>query len=41
MTWVDAARRANAGGAIKVTRKGPATSPTAAEIDEFLASHPS
>ncbi len=36
-SWVDAARRANAAGAIKVTRKGPATAPTAAEIDEFLA----
>ena len=36
-TWVDAARRANAGGAIKVTRRGPATAPTAAEIDAFLA----
>jgi sugar/nucleoside kinase (ribokinase family) len=32
-----AARRANAAGAIKVTRRGPATAPTAAEIDEFLA----
>lgn len=35
--WVTAARRANAAGAIKVTRRGPATAPTAAEIDEFLA----
>ncbi|MEO7268366.1 MAG: PfkB family carbohydrate kinase, partial [Knoellia sp.] len=35
-TWVDAARRANAGGAIKVTRRGPATAPTAVEIDAFL-----
>lgn len=35
--WVEAARRANAGGAIKVTRRGPATAPTAAEIDDFLA----
>lgn len=35
--WVDAARRANAAGAIKVTRRGPATAPTAAEIDVFLA----
>lgn len=34
--WVDAARRANAGAAIKVTRRGPNTAPTAAEIDEFL-----
>ncbi|MDT0213482.1 PfkB family carbohydrate kinase [Rothia sp. ARF10] len=37
MDWVEAARRANAGGAIKVTRRGPATAPTAAEIDAFLA----
>jgi sugar/nucleoside kinase (ribokinase family) len=35
--WVTAARRANAAGAIKVTRRGPATAPTAAEIDAFLA----
>jgi len=35
--WVAAARRANAAGAIKVTRRGPATAPTAAEIDAFLA----
>lgn len=39
LDWVDAARRANAAGAIKVTRKGPATAPTAAEIDAFLAEH--
>ena len=32
-------RRANAGGAIKVTRRGPATAPTAAEIDDFLAAN--
>ena len=36
--WATAAARANAAGAIKVTRRGPATAPTAAEIDEFLAS---
>ncbi len=35
--WAGAARRANAAGAITVTRRGPATAPTAAEIDEFLA----
>jgi sugar/nucleoside kinase (ribokinase family) len=35
--WVEAARRANAAGAIKVTRRGPATAPTSAEIDDFLA----
>jgi sugar/nucleoside kinase (ribokinase family) len=34
--WATAARRANAAGAIKVTRRGPATAPTAAEIDRFL-----
>jgi sugar/nucleoside kinase (ribokinase family) len=39
MPWVEAARRANAGGAIKVTRRGPATAPTTAEIDAFLASN--
>lgn len=37
--WVAAARRANAAGAIKVTRRGPATAPTAPEIDAFLAAH--
>lgn len=35
--WVEACRRANAAGAIKVTRKGPATAPTAAEVADFLA----
>ncbi len=34
--WVEAAARANAAGAIKVTRRGPDTAPTRAEIDEFL-----
>lgn len=34
--WVEACRRANAAGAIKVTRRGPDTSPTAAEIDHYL-----
>ena len=38
-SWVEAARRANAGGAIKVTRRGPATAPTSDEIDAFLAVH--
>jgi sugar/nucleoside kinase (ribokinase family) len=37
--WVTAGRRANAAGAIKVTRRGPATAPTAAEIDLFLDKH--
>lgn len=36
--WVEAARRANAAAAVKVTRKGPATAPTRAEVDDFLAS---
>lgn len=35
--WHTAAVRANVAGAIKVTRKGPATAPTRAEIDQFLA----
>lgn len=35
--WLTAARRANAGAAIKVTRRGPATAPGASEIDAFLA----
>lgn len=34
---VAAARRANAAGALKVTRHGPATVPTAAEVGAFLA----
>jgi len=34
--WTDAAARANAAGAIKVTRRGPDTAPTRAEIDAFL-----
>ena len=35
-SWTEAAVRANAAGAIKVTRRGPDTAPTRAEIDEFL-----
>ena len=35
-SWTDAAARANAAGAIKVTRRGPDTAPTRAEIDAFL-----
>ena len=38
--WVEACRRANVAGAITVTRRGPATSPTASEIDAFLADLP-
>ena len=34
---VSAARRANAAAALAVTRRGPATSPTAAELTAFLA----
>lgn len=34
--WADAAVRANAAAAIKVTRRGPDTAPTRAEIDAFL-----
>lgn len=39
--WVEGCRRANAAAAIKVTRRGPATAPTTAEVDTFLsnASH--
>lgn len=33
--------RANAAGAIKVTRRGPATAPTRVEIDDFLAAQQS
>lgn len=35
--WVEGCRRANAAAAIKVTRRGPTTAPTAAEVREFLA----
>jgi len=35
--WVEGCRRANAAAAIKVTRRGPATAPTAAEVDAFLS----
>ncbi|KDS92694.1 PfkB family carbohydrate kinase [Dermabacter hominis] len=40
LSWLDAARRANAGAALKVTRKGPITAPTREEIDAFLATNP-
>jgi sugar/nucleoside kinase (ribokinase family) len=36
---VDAARRANAAAALAVTRPGPATSPTRAELDAWIAEH--
>ena len=36
LTWVDACRRANAAAAIKVTRRGPTTAPSASEVEEFL-----
>ncbi|WP_082687515.1 PfkB family carbohydrate kinase [Curtobacterium oceanosedimentum] len=35
----EAVRRANAAAALAVTRQGPATAPTAAETDAFLAAH--
>ena len=35
---VAAARRANAAAALAVTRRGPATAPSRAELDDFLAS---
>lgn len=35
--WVEGSRRANAAAAIKVTRRGPESAPTAAEVDAFLA----
>ncbi|HWK76702.1 PfkB family carbohydrate kinase [Microbacterium sp.] len=35
-SWVDASRRANAAAAIKVTRRGPTTAPTADEVEKFL-----
>lgn len=37
--WIEACRRANVAGAIKVTRRGPAAAPTASEVDAFLARH--
>ncbi|QIM23089.1 sugar kinase [Phycicoccus sp. HDW14] len=40
LSWTDAAARANAAGALKVTRRGPDTAPTRAEIDAFLAGRP-
>ncbi|NLI17999.1 MAG: sugar kinase [Actinomycetales bacterium] len=39
-SWTVAARRANAAGAIQVTRWGPSSSPTHEEIDAFLAGQP-
>lgn len=38
--WVEGCRRANAAAAIKVTRRGPESAPTAAEVDAFLAALP-
>ncbi len=38
--WAEAARRANAAGALKVTRRGPDTAPRAEEIDAFLLDRP-
>jgi sugar/nucleoside kinase (ribokinase family) len=39
-TPLDAARRANAAAAFSVVRPGPATAPTTAELDAFLATAP-
>ena len=36
-SWVEGCRRANAAAAIKVTRRGPTSSPTRQEVDAFLA----
>ena len=36
-SWPEACRRANAAAAIKVTRRGPDTAPTVAEVDALLA----
>jgi sugar/nucleoside kinase (ribokinase family) len=38
--WPDAAVRANAAGALKVTRRGPESAPSRHEVDEFLRGHP-
>ncbi len=35
-SWTDACRRANAAAALKVTRRGPTTAPTADEVEDFL-----
>ena len=35
--WEEGCRRANAAAAIKVTRRGPESAPTAAEVDAFLS----
>ncbi len=37
--WREAAARANAAGALKVTRRGPETAPTRGEVDAFLREH--
>ncbi|MDF0528765.1 PfkB family carbohydrate kinase [Tsukamurella sp. 8F] len=37
---LESVHRANAGAAIAVTRRGPATSPTASEIDEIASARP-
>lgn len=36
-SWIQAAARGNGAGALKVTRRGPDSAPTGAEIDAFLA----
>ncbi len=40
LTVGDAARRANAAAALTVTRSGAATSPTRAELDQFVGASP-
>lgn len=37
--WVEGCRRANAAAAIKVTRRGPTTAPTSAEVATFLRTY--
>jgi sugar/nucleoside kinase (ribokinase family) len=36
--WVEACCRANAAAAVKVTRRGPTSAPTGAEVEDFLTS---
>ena len=36
-SWLEAVRRANGAAALSVTRRGPATGPSLAELDAFLA----
>ena len=36
-SWSEAVRRANGAAALSVTRRGPATGPTVAELELFLS----